>query len=95
MEAFTAKTKAEHPNSHVCDLDKPYSDGYTCFACEAPTYFFDYNSRKCVGCPEGTSYRNGACPKNVPVSNLDAMTDYIGSAEDVQSVKDQIKATET
>jgi hypothetical protein len=44
------KTKAEHPNSEVCPLETPYSDGEKCFACEPPLYFFDMKSWRCVGC---------------------------------------------
>ena len=90
MQSFIDETSAEHPNSHVCDLDKPYSDGYECFGCEAPNYFFNYSSRKCVGCPEGTYYKDGECPEKVTVTNVDALTSYIGSPEELQAIKDKI-----
>ena len=63
-------------------METPYSDGEKCFDCneEEEKYFFDYKTKECIGCPDGTYYTkssdlNTSCVKIPLVSNIPAIED--------------------
>ena len=79
---------AKNNESYVCPIETPYSDGEKCFDCneDEELYFFDYEAKECIGCPNGTYYTNQSdsntsCEDIPLVSNIQAIADDNGYLE--------------
>lgn len=51
-------------------MSTPYWDGSQCRNCPAPNIFFDYATKKCVGCPANTFLDGNKCQETPLVTNV-------------------------
>ena len=65
---------AQNNQSQICPANAPYSNGSQCITCPTPNIFFDYSTKKCVGCPANTFLYNNQCYQIPMVSNASAIS---------------------
>lgn len=64
----------KNPDSKVCDITTPFSDGKSCFPCNPPTMYFDYSKKACIGCLDNQFLdSDGNCVDSPLVSNVEAI----------------------
>ena len=76
-QALIEEKIAENEGSYICPAESPFSNERECINCDPADgdYFFDYEAKECVGCPNGTYYDNSTntCAFIPHVTNIDAI----------------------